>query len=122
MRCNQLVVFWEKVIDMECRLCGKIIEPTKKTLLREIVYKKGERHTANSIGNTFNESYGFLGLNMRWRHTHIKYTVEAKKDLKNYYFICPICNTKTYLRHATKPNYFEDDWKVIKKEEIIEEI
>ena len=101
---------------MECYLCGKAIEPTKKTVIKRLVYKKGEIHKVTGLGTRKIESYGFLHLRTRIVLEYFEYTVRAKIYQAEYYFICPICSTKTVLSEVEEPCYYGRYWEVLSKE------
>jgi transcription elongation factor Elf1 len=113
----------KKRIDMKCEVCGKNVEPTKKTVIKQIKYPKGHIQTDRCCGTlVLGESYGFLGLKSRNYKRYNIETLQATEDIYETYFICPICDNKNILSHATGPSRLSFCWRLIDTKEHREDI
>jgi len=108
--------------EQTCSYCETKFKITKKDVKREIAFRKGEHVEYDSYYPRYKLIKRGIFSNL-YKKYYTKHVFEALKLRENLFFICPLCEEKTYLKIYKKPNFFigwnrVDEWKKIEEKEI----
>jgi len=106
------------VIYTKCEVCGKVTEPSKKNIKKEILFKKGQIISIKENDNFECLEIKFLRKDI-YHYKNESWKMKAIRNLTALYMICPACNKKNYVHKPPEPRYFinhfsynKDDWKI----------
>ena len=96
----------------KCEECNVTYQLNKKSLKRELRYKKGEVVTDST---TYKDviCYGLFRLKTKVKVKTDTYTFMCKKDLYDTFFVCPICKELNYIKYNDKPWGEDSDWSYV---------
>jgi len=107
---------------MKCELCKTEVKLTRKNLIKKIVTPIGTKMKIKGE-DIIDLRHPLFGGTVEI-YNDIKYTLCAKRDIIDLYFVCPVCDTETYVKRNSTPYSFnkrfilfeKDDWEIINKD------